>query len=453
MIENAKKIQKILVDNGYNTLACGGFVRDYLLNQSYKDIDLATQATPDIVSKILIKNNIKVIETGLKHGTVTAVLNGYSFEITTLRKDISCDGRHADTEYTDSFEEDSKRRDFTVNAMYMNLNSLNILDFHNGLSDLKNQMLRFVGNPEDRIKEDYLRILRLFRFSRQLKFDFVDSPEIIEYYNRLWFLSPERIKSELDKIFNCDKVSLGGLLGRIFTCLFPELKSCNIEQNNNYHQYNVLEHIFKTVNFCPPNSIIRWAALFHDLGKVQAHSKDENNIDHFYSHEKYSVEIGDRIMQRMKFSNKEREIINWLVQNHMRIGRPTKKIIRTLMKEATDLGDIDYLNWLINLKKADTLSGSSFAVSQISNWENEVSNFIQASKDMKEKFKLNISGYEIAKILKIGLPNKKIGIINKYLTDKVIKGELNNDNESLKNYLTFNFYNKDDKHHLLSMLF
>ena len=145
------------------TLLVGGVVRDALLGIAANDIDLATAATPDEVMRRMEIKGISTHPTGLAHGTITAVVDGESFEITTLRKDVTTDGRHADVTFTDSFEEDAQRRDFTFNAMYMSIDG-DLMDFHNGRDDLNTGTVRFVGDPNTRIKEDYLRILRYFRF-------------------------------------------------------------------------------------------------------------------------------------------------------------------------------------------------------------------------------------------------------------------------------------------------
>ena len=137
----------------------GGCVRKSLCGENINDIDLATSHEPDEVKKRLNKSDIKVIDTGISHGTVTAILNKKKFEITTLRKDISTDGRHANVEFTSNWEQDASRRDFTINAIYADIEG-RIFDPLNGISDLQNGIIKFIGSPKERIQEDYLRILR-----------------------------------------------------------------------------------------------------------------------------------------------------------------------------------------------------------------------------------------------------------------------------------------------------
>ena len=181
----------------------GGCVRKAICGENIEDIDLATSLEPNEVKKRLNKKDIKVIDTGISHGTVTAILNKKNFEITTLRKDISTDGRHANIEFTSNWEEDALRRDFTINAIYVDIEG-RIFDPQNGISDLHNGKIKFIGSPRERIQEDYLRILRYFRFFMQYsKID--HDQDIIRsiklYIDGLNKISNERIFDELKKIF------------------------------------------------------------------------------------------------------------------------------------------------------------------------------------------------------------------------------------------------------------
>jgi len=186
----------------------GGSVRDLLLEKTIQDIDMATTWLPEQVMEYFANKKVKAIPTGLQHGTITIILQGQAIEITTLRRDIACDGRHAVIAYTDSWEEDARRRDFTINAMSMDLEG-NIYDYFNGKQDLQNGELRFVGKAKERIQEDYLRILRLFRFwsyygKKALATDILTACKA--YAHSLKELSKERIRQELWKILLSPKV-------------------------------------------------------------------------------------------------------------------------------------------------------------------------------------------------------------------------------------------------------
>jgi len=186
----------------------GGCVRKALCGDELDDIDLATSLEPHEAKRRLIKEDIKVIDSGISHGTITAILNNKKFEITTLRKDISTDGRHAEVEFTSNWESDASRRDFTINAIYSDLDG-RIFDPLNGVSDLQNGIIKFIGSPEERIKEDYLRILRYFRFFihySKTEHDQGVIKSIRKNINGLNKISNERIFDELRKILRLENL-------------------------------------------------------------------------------------------------------------------------------------------------------------------------------------------------------------------------------------------------------
>ena len=207
----------------------GGCVRKAICGENIDDIDLATSLEPDEVKKRLSKKDIKVIDTGISHGTVTAIINKKKFEITTLRKDISTDGRHAEVEFTSNWEHDASRRDFTINAIYADIDG-RIFDPLNGISDLQNGIIKFIGSPEQRIKEDYLRILRYFRFFIQYsKKDYDQNiiKSIKQHVNGLNQISNERIFDELEKILaleNVHNLFSHSTSRKILLNIFPQFK-------------------------------------------------------------------------------------------------------------------------------------------------------------------------------------------------------------------------------------
>ncbi len=182
----------------------GGSIRDALLNREITDIDFATSLKPKTITEILNKENIKFIDVGIDHGTVTAIINERKFEITTFRNDIFTDGRHAQVSFSNSLEEDALRRDFTINAMYLDKGG-NLIDPKDGKTDLENRIVRFIGNPDERIKEDYLRILRYFRFLA-LFGDISPDAEVMKTIkanlNKLSVVSKERQWNELKSILS-----------------------------------------------------------------------------------------------------------------------------------------------------------------------------------------------------------------------------------------------------------
>ena len=215
--------------NEYQTARfVGGCVRKYLNGNEIDDIDIATTLTPAQIKEKFKDTKFNVIDTGIKHGTVTLVSNKLKLELTTLRKDIKTDGRHAEIEYTDSWKEDSCRRDFTINAIYLDING-KIFDPQSGKKDLKEHKIRFIGDPYSRIEEDYLRIIRFIRFSLEYEseIDQITIEAIKLNLNGIKKISKERILTELFKILctkNFIKVNKNKFLRQIFLLIFPEFK-------------------------------------------------------------------------------------------------------------------------------------------------------------------------------------------------------------------------------------
>ena len=228
----------------------GGCVRKSIIGENIDDIDLATSLEPTVVKSRLNENNIKVIDTGITHGTVTAILNKKKFEITTLRKDISTDGRHANVEFTLDWNEDSSRRDFTINAIYVDIDG-RIFDPLNGIDDLNHGKIKFIGSSEERIHEDYLRILRYFRFFIQYSKNDYDEKvikTIKENINGINKISNERILDELKKILllkNFYTLFSNDISREIFLNIFPQFKY--------YERIKKLTHLIKNLS----NSMIK----------------------------------------------------------------------------------------------------------------------------------------------------------------------------------------------------
>ena len=230
-IKEARIIFSYLNEEGKEVLVrfVGGCVRKSISGEKIDDIDLATSLEPNEVKKKLISKNIQVIDTGIVHGTVTAIINKKKFEITTLRKDVSTDGRHADVEFTLDWEEDAKRRDFTINAIYADIEG-RVFDPLEGISDLRNGIIKFIGPPEDRIQEDYLRILRYFRFFIQYSKEdhHIGTIQLIKKnINGLNKISNERILDELKKIIklkNIYNLFTNNISNEIILNIFPQFK-------------------------------------------------------------------------------------------------------------------------------------------------------------------------------------------------------------------------------------
>jgi len=204
--DHYQEILSIIRLSGGVARIIGGSVRDAILNKTNHDIDIATNLLPTEIIYILSKHNIKVIPTGIKYGTVTALVDSEKFEITTLRKDIECNGRHAEVAFTDDFKQDASRRDFTINSLSYCPFEHKIYDYFNGIEDLYKSKVIFIGQAIERIKEDFLRILRFFRFSCYYakSIDITGLKACAELKENLKFLSKERIKWEMDKLIISD---------------------------------------------------------------------------------------------------------------------------------------------------------------------------------------------------------------------------------------------------------
>ena len=252
--ENLKKkyeIKKIfnIFSNDLNNCQIrfiGGCVRKALSNENIDDIDLAVDLTPEEVKLILKNNNIKFFETGIEHGTITAKINNEKLEITSLRRDIKSYGRHADVEFTKKWYEDAARRDFSINCIYADLEG-NLYDPFEGKKDLKNGKVKFIGNVENRIREDYLRVLRYIRFF----LDYSNQPhdldiqkKILKNISGINKISKERLLNELEKIFrskNIFKINDDEFLKKILNLVFPELKNIHLLEKLNDQALEILQ--------------------------------------------------------------------------------------------------------------------------------------------------------------------------------------------------------------------
>ena len=249
-VKKTTKVSKLFnAISNYNSVSeiryVGGCVRKILNNEKFDDIDLATNINPEEVKKCLKDNNINYLETGINHGTITASIEKEKFEITSLRKDILTDGRHATVEFTNDWKEDSLRRDFTINSIYADQEG-NLFDPHNGAEDLKNGVVTFVGDPEKRIKEDYLRILRYLRFflNYSKKKHLPNVKKIIKQnIMGIKKLSKERLLDELKKLFiSKNFVNLGKdeFCKEVILLIFPEIKNLNILKKLNKYSLSII---------------------------------------------------------------------------------------------------------------------------------------------------------------------------------------------------------------------
>ena len=316
-----KQIGNVFFSSGFSCFLVGGAVRDIINGLPPVDYDLATNATPEQVKGLFNR----VIPTGIKHGTVTVLFKNNRFEVTTFRIDgIYSDKRQPDSiTFTPSIYEDLKRRDFTINSMAIDLSTGELLDPHNGISDLKNKIIKAIGNPQERFSEDGLRLLRACRFSSQLNFQIEDNTfeAIIISNNYIRNVSPERIREELEKILKTDKPSISLFLldkTHLLDIIFPELCKCRGVEQKGYHNFDVLTHSILSCDAAPKdNIVVRLSALFHDIGKPAVAQYSSENEPTFYRHEDKSAEITRDILKRLRFSKRIEEKVCHLINNHM----------------------------------------------------------------------------------------------------------------------------------------
>lgn len=272
---------------GHHAYIVGGCVRDSLLDLTPHDWDICTDATPE--QTIAACSGYKIIETGLKHGTVTVVVNGEGYEVTTFRVDgdYSDHRRPNSVSFTSSLEADLARRDFTMNAIAMDADGC-LHDPFGGAEDIRKQVIRCVGDPDHRFKEDGLRVLRALRFSATYGFTIDPDTAAALHRNRrnLRWIAPERIQQELVRLLTGSYV---GPVLREFPdvlCVFwPDLGPLvDMTQNNPWHCYNGWEHTIHAVEAAPATPILRLAALLHDIGKPACKTTDDKGIDHFHGH-------------------------------------------------------------------------------------------------------------------------------------------------------------------------
>lgn len=348
----AKDIIAALSSAGFEAYVVGGCVRDSLLGLEPHDWDICTSAVPqEVVSCFPGK---RIVCTGLKHGTVTLLMDDGGYEITTFRIDGEySDHRHPDdVTFTPSLREDLARRDFTMNAMAYN-DSVGLVDPFNGQRSLQNHEISCVGNPENRFEEDALRVMRALRFASTYGFhiNFETEAAIRKYASKLCNISAERINAELCRLL-LGKGVLQILLdySDVITEIIPELKPCvGFEQNNPYHQYTVYDHIAHAVsNYTGDDISIKVALLLHDIGKPQCYSEDERG-GHFYCHGVPSRDIAETVMKRLRFDNKTRHEVLDLVLYHDSVIDPTPKVVRRWLNK---IGKDRFLQ-LLDVRMAD----------------------------------------------------------------------------------------------------
>ncbi|WWU64831.1 CCA tRNA nucleotidyltransferase [Clostridium baratii] len=424
---NVKYIIDEFYKNNYEAFMVGGCIRDALLCKTPKDYDIATSAKPEITEKLFEKT----IPTGIKHGTVTVLIDNEPYEVTTYRTEGEYkDNRRPDEVYfVSDIKEDLSRRDFTINAFAYNSRE-GLKDFFGGLDDLNNRLIRSVGDANKRFNEDALRMLRAIRFSTQLNFDIEENTlnAIKDNKDLIKNISAERIRDELCKILISNNVRTGlnllkecGLLQIVIPEIVP---SIGFDQKNIHHFEDVFNHTLSVIEKCPEDLNIRLAALLHDIGKPDVFFIDDKGNGRFFGHNTKSEKIARDILNRLRFDNKTIKSVCILVREHMNVldnasNLAIKRLINRVSKEN--------IYSLLALQKADILSlkDPNVALYKVSDMRKKIDNIIDSNTPLTVK-DLAIDGGKLIKELQIK-PGKLVGDILNYLLELVLKNpELNN---------------------------
>lgn len=442
-IDKYQNIFNKLLNNGYEVYYVGGYVRDLLLNKKPNDRDLVTNATPKEIKKIFPNANLVG-----KYFGVTLINN---IEVATFRKDKygGLNDKNVNIEYADTLKEDVSRRDLTINSLAMDINGC-IYDYYGGLEDIKNKVIRFIGNPLDRIIEDPNRIIRAIRFFTVLDDFNISSNTLTALYkcrDLVPFIAKERIQKEIintlknakksSDFFNlCYKLEL-------LHYIFPFLNICyNFKHDNPYHKENIFEHQMTVGdNISCKYPLIKLAGYLHDIGKVFTKiykEKDKKYV--YYNHEEVSVDLVEEELKELKFSNEEINYIKNIISVHM-INFPleNKRAYRRVLKKLSNkkLTYRDFLRLILadysgrkGIHNKTSLSAIKKGINDIKNSEIVV---IKNSRD------LAINGNDIMNVLNLK-PSKKIGDIIDELINLVIDNPEKNNKEYLINYLKEKYY-------------
>jgi len=436
-------IVKILQDKGFETYIAGGAVRDLILGHISHDIDIATAAKPDEIKKIFLE----AYDRGKSFGVMAIKIVEHEFEVATFREDVGVsDHRHPEEVKFSSAELDSQRRDFTINGLFYDPQKLEIIDFVDGLRDIKRKLVRFIGSPIDRINEDYLRMLRAVRFATRLNFKIEkeSSETILSHARNINDISVERVRDEISKILLLENRVQGlellddsGILAEIL----PELQNLkNVPQPKEFHaEGDCFTHTMLALqNIGQTNSEeLVWTVLLHDIAKPETigfrAEKNKTSIT-FFDHDKKSAEKAEEILHRMHFSHEFTANVCWAISQHMRIvhaftgmseRKQQKLFMDTNILLLLDLTKADLSASLRSNSKPDMKLYEDALVLR-AKYEAELSD---EEKNQVKKFDL-VTGADIMEILNLDA-GIKIGKIKTDLEQAYLEGKINTREEAI----------------------
>lgn len=430
----ARSVLDALEHAGFEAWCVGGFVRDALLGREAYDVDVATSAAWTDVRDVFRGLGAAVIETGTKHGTVTVRSHGRNVEVTTYRADGAYeDGRHpSSVSFVRSIREDLARRDFTMNALAYHPDR-GLLDPFGGVRDARAGVVRAVGDPEQRFREDALRMLRAIRFVSQLGFrvDARTEDALFSQASGLRALSAERVSHELDGILcgvraHDALVRYVDVLGEVLPELLP-LKG--FEQHNPYHVHDVLEHTAWAVQRTRPDLRVRWAALLHDLGKPSCFTRGVDGRGHFYGHPARSVEIARGVLGRLRRSSRFSADVLALVELHDVDVAATPRAVKRALRRLD--GREDLLRDLCELKRGDARAQSELAAGK-ERQADAVERVLDAVIAAGEAFSAKDLAVDGRDVLDAGVPaGPAVGRVLDAALDAVIDGTVPNERSAL----------------------
>ncbi len=427
----AKRVLERLAGGGFEAYLVGGCVRDLLRGVTPQDYDICTAARPAETAQCLA--GIRLLETGARHGTLTALLPDGAYEVTTYRADGPySDGRRPDrVDFVSDLAQDLARRDFTVNAMAMDLSGA-VFDPFGGRADLDGRLIRCVGEPERRFREDGLRLMRCLRFSACL--DFAIHPytarAVHENLAMLDRVAAERVRVELCKLLTGPRrVAVLREFPDVLCRVWPELEPLlSLEQNNPWHRYGGWEHTLHALEHAPAEATVALAVLLHDIGKPETKTTDDDGVDHFYGHPKVSAYLADGMLRDLRFDNATRERVVRLVEVHDAPIQPTEKSVRRWLGR---LGEEAFFQ-LLELKRCDTLGhGLEKTLSRLDELDAlaELARGVIAQGQCFSMKDLAVDGRDV---LAAGVPaGPEVGRVLQALLDRVVDGTLPNRREEL----------------------
>ena len=429
--------------NSYEAYMVGGCVRDSILGVEPKDYDITTSAKPEETISLFEKT----IPTGLKHGTITVIINSTPYEVTTFRTEgIYLDNRRpSSVDFVTDIKEDLSRRDFTINALAYNENT-GLIDYFNGVNDIKNKIIRCVGDADKRFKEDALRMLRAIRFSCQLTFDIEENTlkAIKDNYKLIENISFERIRDEICKILISPNPSRGLELLKdtnLLELILPEINSLvDFSPKCTNHNRNVFNHTLRVIDNTENDLLLRLSALFHDVGKLNTLTPFNNGL--FYGFPGHSIEgaiMSKRILSKLKFDNNTIKIVSKLIEHHLVLNVDTMLTKYEVKKLLNDVGK-NNISLLFKLQRADinSLDNPKIFLDKV-NYTEKLTNEILENNEPLTIKDLDITGEDL--ISNLGLkPGKIIGDILNYLLDKVLENPNLNSKEILLNLAKDKFY-------------